>query len=425
MHIFTDNPIRFPEEDQFGFVPYAQILRDAIWHAEPLPLCVGIFGSWGSGKSSFMQMLQKLLERPQIRTLWFNPWKYDKKEDLWSALIQTILHSIADAKDIGEEVKETTKKLARATAWLMLKKAVSTASAGLISEEHLEKMTEWFSDKDQTHYREINHFEEDFAEAVKKYTHGGKLVIFIDDLDRCLPENAITVLESLKLFIGHAQCIFVLGMDHHVVEEGIKVRFGEKKITLSGREYLDKIIQIPFFLPPVRPEKLEAVFNVENQAFSKEIWNIIQLGMDGNPRKVKRFVNSFSLLERFVNTSAQTQPLYLRSGQPLTLKPFEQSIYLAKLLVFQISFPAFHQHLQHVGDAWAYLEEQVIEGQQPVKPELKEFWENLAFQRFMRQTAHSSYLNYPKAPGADIVVSLLQATSLVTPTPENNSPSAR
>ena len=73
---------------------------------------------------------------------------------------------------------------------------------------------------------------------VKSYTNEGKLVIFVDDLDRCLPENAITVLESLKLFIGHAHCIFVLGMDHYIVEEGIGLRYQfENKLEMNGRDY--------------------------------------------------------------------------------------------------------------------------------------------------------------------------------------------
>src|SRR5260370_32525925 len=107
MQLLTDNPIKLDEQDKFSFQSYATALKKAILQAEPLPLCVGILGAWGSGKSSFMYLLKGLIEEEakkqsgkKIETIWFNPWKYDQKEDLWNALIQTILTSIMDAKTI-------------------------------------------------------------------------------------------------------------------------------------------------------------------------------------------------------------------------------------------------------------------------------------------------------------------------------------
>jgi predicted KAP-like P-loop ATPase len=96
MRMFTDNPITSCAEDKFGFAPYAQILGDTILQTEPLPFCVGIFGAWGSGKSSFLKMIREVIadKKPEVKCIWFNPWKYDKKEDLWNTLIQTILYSI-------------------------------------------------------------------------------------------------------------------------------------------------------------------------------------------------------------------------------------------------------------------------------------------------------------------------------------------
>ena len=105
----------------------------------------------------------------------------------------------------------------------------------MITESNLDSLLEIFSKGDALYCRHINQFEEDFARVIKLYLpQGGRLVVFIDDLDRCLPENAITVLESIKLFIGDANCIFVLGMDHDIVENGIQVRYGEKiKISVN------------------------------------------------------------------------------------------------------------------------------------------------------------------------------------------------
>jgi energy-coupling factor transporter ATP-binding protein EcfA2 len=433
MKLFTDNPITSIKDDKFGFAPYARILRDTILETEELPFCVGIFGAWGSGKSSFMKMIQELIaDQEDVRSIWFNPWKYDKKEDLWNALIQTILYQIAE-ESIDPKVKTKAKNLALATTWFALKKGVATLTAGVISEESLEKIKEAVSKQDEKHYRHVNYFEEDFTKVVDLFTDGGKLVIFIDDLDRCLPENAITVLESLKLFIGNAKCIFVLGMDHYIVEEGIKSRFSEK-LSISGRDYLDKIIQIPFFLPSVSYEKIKASLTrpKTSHPLSEEIWQIIRLGMNGNPRKTKRFVNSFYLLEQILNelgtrslSSPQAKTDSRRSvSSPLTRGT--QNIYLAKLLVFQISFPEFYLHLQlHPGD-WEYTEQRLIEEDDATareaalerNPGLDPFWKNLRLRDFLRNTSRNAELNFPAAPNGQVVSLLLQAISLVLETPD-------
>jgi predicted KAP-like P-loop ATPase len=197
-----------------------------------------------------MNVLKETLEKDsQVKCIWFNPWKYDQKDELWHALIQTILAEL-EKSAVTKEMLDMVNQLIRTTTWLAFKSVATGLSGGVVSGDALDKLNSIIGNKDTIYYQHINHFENDFAKAVKMYVGGekGKLVIFIDDLDRCLPENAITVLESLKLFLSQAQCIFILGMDHYIVEEGINVRY-EKKIRMTGRDYLDKIIQIPFYLP--------------------------------------------------------------------------------------------------------------------------------------------------------------------------------
>src|SRR5258708_3667748 len=334
MELLTDNPIILLKDDKFRFAPYAEALTKSILNAEPLPLCVGIFGAWGSGKTSFMNLLKYFIVEatkeeaknpPHKKTeiIWFNPWKYDQKEDLWNALIQTILNSIIEAQTIKPEIKDTARHLALAATWLALKKVVPAVTAGVISSENLDAVVTAFNKKDEKYYRHINAFEEDFTKVVKDFTNDGKLVVFIDDLDRCLPENAITVLESLKLFIGNAHCIFVLGMDHSVVEAGIKIRYGDKAL-ITGRDYLDKIIQVPFFLPSASYDDLKDSLS-QVAAFTEAVWEIIRMGMGGNPRKTRRFVNSFNLLRSFLNQPDQILRRQMQTDTFLALSEEEQN----------------------------------------------------------------------------------------------------
>ena len=441
MRLFTDNPISSTEEDEFGFAPYARILAGTIRDTERLPFCIGIFGAWGSGKSSFMKMLEVIVTKPPgqsgMKSIWFSPWKYDKKEDLWNALIQTILYQIADDSN-NDEIKKKARNLALSTTWLVLKKSVTALSAGVVSEGNLDALLKAFGEQDALHYQHINHFEEDFKQVIDLYTGGtgsGKLVIFIDDLDRCLPENAITVLESLKLFIGDARCIFVLGMDHYVVEWGIRYRFKEE-INITGRDYLDKIIQIPFFLPPVPFAKLQA--SVADGAGAhvqpEVVWDLVRFGMGGNPRKTKRFVNCFYLLRQILNNPNTIAPLGNgeKSWGPTvtqTLSEDQQNVHLAKILVFQMNFPDFYLHLQsHPGD-WLYMEKELIQADDADKrdqalqrnSQLESFWKDDALRTFMRNTQHRANAPYYFPPEASIVEALLQAVSLVTETPESPS----
>jgi predicted KAP-like P-loop ATPase len=93
--LLTDNPVTGRGDDQFGFGTHGRVLCDAVQATVHLPLTVGVFGPWGTGKSSFLNICREILDRRGIPTIAFNPWKYDAKEAIWHALIQTILTEIA------------------------------------------------------------------------------------------------------------------------------------------------------------------------------------------------------------------------------------------------------------------------------------------------------------------------------------------
>ncbi|HGZ70387.1 MAG TPA: hypothetical protein ENK74_03230, partial [Nitratifractor sp.] len=104
-----------------------------------------------------------------------------------------------------------------------------------------------------------------------------KFLFLIDDLDRCLPENTLKMLESIKLFLDVPGCSFVLAIDDDVVERGVEHHYREYRLQnnqliyinqqedkadtrhaeqhsavapITGSEYLEKIVQLPFRIPP-------------------------------------------------------------------------------------------------------------------------------------------------------------------------------
>src|SRR5690606_8785752 len=154
---------------------------------------------------------------------------------------------------------------------------------------------------------DMEEFEKMFKEAVGLIDAPGKgrLVVFVDDLDRCLPEKAIEVLEAIKLFLEAAGVVFVLGMDKDVVQRGIEARYGTHfrqmpgtlaELPISGDSYLQKMVQIPFYLPSLAVDDLEAYIRSLDKRLGERTFQVIARGVYPNPRQVKRVLNIFRLL---------------------------------------------------------------------------------------------------------------------------------
>lgn len=147
----------------------------------------------------------------------------------------------------------------------------------------------------------VQKFEEAFRDVVKEYVGDSqRLVVFIDDIDRCLPKNAITVLESLKLFLDKAPCVFVIGADQSVIQYGIGRLYGAQ---YASRDYLEKIIQVPFRVPRVLsqvPYKLwDQVAGLEG--YDPMVKSLAETALGLNLRQWKRFLNAYGVATAIAN----------------------------------------------------------------------------------------------------------------------------
>lgn len=416
MHIFSDNPVYNLSDDIFGFSRYVTSVKNALVGAKDLPLCIGIFGDWGTGKTSFMRILQHEIESDRNhKTIWFNPWKYDRKEELWHAFLQTIIGAMAADAHLKPETRQKAERLLVSLTWLTLKKVINAATFNVVSDDDFDGVLEAVTKRDGKYYAHMNSFEHDFAEILNQYIGKGRLAIFVDDLDRCLPENAITVLESLKLFFSDARCIFVLGMDHDVVRVGIGAKYGG---NLSGREYLDKIIQIPFFLPPAPFDELRRYIETHSQGalYTDQVWDVVKISMGGNPRKSKRFINTYLLLLEFLQDGSYSATRELKD-----LSVDRIRYILAALLAFQVAFPDFYNHLRRKPGDWHDVEARIAAAKGgtallengSLSQTLTEHLKNPDLLHFLTQLAPTSEYSFPPAPSDDVVKTLLQVTNLV------------
>src|SRR3989337_475904 len=130
---------------------------------------------------------------------------------------------------------------------------------------------------------------------------GGKdfrVVIFIDDLDRCSPDKALEILESIKLFLGMEGFIFVVGLSYKTVTELITKAYTATGV--KGEDYIKKIIQIPIKIPTWSQEsildlienKIKKNLHEEYTDFLSQNSDMIARVVDYNPRQLKRFVNN-------------------------------------------------------------------------------------------------------------------------------------
>ncbi|HEY9247255.1 MAG TPA: pentapeptide repeat-containing protein [Candidatus Methanoperedens sp.] len=253
-YIPADRPIHDAIFFNFGF--YTDVLKEIITGEETPPV-IGIFGDQGSGKTCLMKTLEQKIkkdgESSSAHTIWFNALICKKEDAIRHALMMRILEELKTGGTRGN------------------KEALD-----------LEEFQFNFE-------RMIN----DNYVAKKK-----KAVIFIDGLSSCIPEQAIEVLEAVKLFLDVKGCIFVIAIDRNVIHEGIRVKYRDfllkgAELQISGDEYLEKIVQFGFTLPSITDDKLKDFINYYDPGNSfKKYQEFIIKGTGRNPRKIKRFINS-------------------------------------------------------------------------------------------------------------------------------------
>jgi hypothetical protein len=338
LYLLDDNPT---SEDNLGFAATADVIVKAIKNASRRPLTIGVFGGWGSGKTSLMQMVEASLKRDRIKTVWFNAWKYSGKEVVWNALIQTVLLAMKNDPEAveasrREEFKRRVVSVSVSLAKYAAKVGTRLVPGGLIQERDIDDLWATFSSDvaDGSLFEFMNRFESEFDRLVDDYVGEDYMVVFIDDLDRCLPENAIEVMEALKLYLDKANCVFVIGVEPSIIEAAITLRYGANS-NLSASMYLEKIVQLPIAVPRARTKgglglisSGADAFRFDEEEQQGQFEQLIKIGMDLNPRRMKRFANAY---------------VVALSGDPECSA--DDRLVLAKVLLIQMRFPEFYREL--------------------------------------------------------------------------------
>lgn len=302
----TDRPIINKSEDVFGINQYIKGLSRFICDCDT-PMTVAIQGDWGSGKTSFMNMIRQETNNDVV-DIWFNTWQFSQF-NLGDSLSITLLSSLLDRLDADIEVKQHIKKFIKGVS------AVGSAVATKLTDaDTVDAFLNGLGENGAI--ESISKLKENFqkcVDATLEKRKKEKLVIFVDDLDRLSPERAVEILEVLKLFLDCEHCVFVLAIDYDVVCRGISQKYGEDFDKKKGKSFFDKIIQVPFKMPITNYDIKKYIVSALNEMkFSikkPEVYvNLISRSIGYNPRGLKRIFNAFLLLKMIYTDVALDTP---------------------------------------------------------------------------------------------------------------------
>jgi len=348
--IVLDLPARNPA---LGFDSVAAALAKIVRTSEP-QFAVGIFGGWGTGKSTLMEEIKRGFDQhPEVAVVEFNAWRYEREPHLVVPLLDTVRATFAAraaaTTDVGERervqglarrIGRVVRGLARATSVdVGLPGATVGVDVGKALDEILGSATDAGASPQSVYYaafQELRSAFEDLSNA-----NVSRVVVFVDDLDRCLPEQALTVLESMKLFFDLPGFVFVVGLDERVVEAAVRTKFtrgdDDEHLRQVEQEYLKKIFQVPYTIPSMAPGQLdelldwlerhgglgqEQVGDLHDRVRRYLSW----VAPEGriNPREAKRFINAYTL-SRMIQPKLERDPIL--ALQAMDFRPEWQALY--------------------------------------------------------------------------------------------------
>jgi hypothetical protein len=340
----TDKPIRKADEDLLKVARHSNALSDFILKSDT-PLTIGLQGEWGSGKTSLMYLLREELQSNQVATAWVNTWEYSMfrgANETTPAVLQGLLIKLKEACGdnwtLNDEAKEKWKSAVKFAG--ALGNQILANKTGLDAQAALDAATGNGSSSNMT---DIAGLKAGITDIIEKLISDHKndykrVVFFVDDLDRINPTDAVEVLEALKNVFDIPHCIFLLAIDYDVVVKGLEGKFGPKteENEREFRSFFDKIIQLPFSMPTGTYDienflvaKLQAL-GIEFKDGREELFaKVVKHTVGYNPRSLKRYINSFSLLNNIRKLDEAADPDIQETDE----------LMLFALLGIQISYP--------------------------------------------------------------------------------------
>ena len=371
--------------DLLGFDVLVDELVVALTDPRLLPLTVGVLGDWGSGKSSLLKIARHELEADEQNRYvcaGFSPWQYEDYDDVKAALMGAVLDA-CQSRAASQEAELQVGRLRRFVNGLARRSravgraalaavpaaapaliaaadpalAATTVAAGAavasaaapLAAGALDEHADPAAPGDDIH--DIAEFRDTFSRLVRSLDGVDAVVVFIDDLDRCLPETVVDTFEAIRLFLNAPRTAYVVAANREIVESAIDSRYPELRRHDGrgiGHDYLEKMLQLQVSVPPLSAAETEAYVNLlvtelhlsdtdfgnvcaalrerrtadpfgstynkalagdvlgdlltpalsDDLTWASDISPALSDGLRGNPRQVKRFLNDLTWRKR-------------------------------------------------------------------------------------------------------------------------------
>lgn len=313
----ADRPILTIEQDRLQRAYFAKYLaRCMLDVSHPDSFVIGLYGGWGVGKTSILNMVTQELnfaatnleDEVQPIILNFSAWSYSGQDQLIYSIFRRLSATLRAAPNLesGEHIiyllelyisfftKQEPPKILRKKTWW--EKLTNQAPAYSYA---------WESGQDLTLVKQ------ELNQLLKKQKR--KIIIMIDNISRLYPQEIKQIFQSVKSIGDFCNTVYLLALDKHQVIQAINRLDGS-----GGEEYIEKIVQLPFEIPPIIQQDLEAIFAekmrdvvamVPEDAWQQDYWADVFYGslryFFDDCRDVTRYVNalnfSYSRLRDVVN----------------------------------------------------------------------------------------------------------------------------
>jgi len=300
------------DQDFLNFTGVAEVAAEIILQSQGKPISIGISGGWGVGKTSMVKLIRTAVEQkrdnnePAYLFVEFNAWLYQGYDDARAALIDVVSTALNEEAEKNKRPTTKIKELLKRVDWfrafkltagtgvalatglapvgliaasLSLARLVATGKGDQKSAEGIDASVAKLADEahgllkakaETSPPKEIHAIRELFEETLAEMNI--RLVVLVDDLDRCLPETTIATLEAIRLLLFLKNAAFVIAADDQMIRNAVKKHFDgvDDEMTLS---YFDKLIQVPIRVPPLGIQEVKAyimLLYVENSSLEPQ-----------------------------------------------------------------------------------------------------------------------------------------------------------
>ena len=310
----VDEALRQGGDDALKISSYKDALVDFVKRTDT-PMTIGVQGEWGSGKTSLLNQIWNDLEIfnkeddsiDDFKQIWINSWEHSllcSPEECLMKIINEIIFELLDADTDKSRAEKITKGVNN-----IMKGALRIGSSLTLGVAGVDAVDDIFAENSNS-IKELREQLKSLVSEIKTLETNkfGKVVIYVDDLDRIEPKDAVSILELLKNIFNIKDCVFILAIDYQVVVKGLVGKFGTPtpENEWEFRAFFDKIIQLPFSMPMGNYDIANYVLGLLDEIdfykgeveLDPELINqFVTKSIGGNPRSIKRLINSLALIK--------------------------------------------------------------------------------------------------------------------------------